>query len=233
MGGLMSAVEQPLDTISKACFLTSSVGRKILMAVTGAILSLFVAVHMLGNIQAYMGAAALNAYAQFLHELVHGGGIWVVRIVLLVIVLLHIWAAASLTLSNWTARPQGYRAQQLQAASWSSRTMRYTGVLLACFIVYHLLHLTTGHAHPDFVPGNAYANFVKGFQNPLTCACYIVAQLCLALHLWHGVWSFTQTLGWSHPRYERIRRSVAYLVAVVVVVVNITFPIAVQLGIIH
>ncbi|MBP1626171.1 MAG: Succinate dehydrogenase/Fumarate reductase transrane subunit [Holophagaceae bacterium] len=229
----MPVAEQTWGSPAKASFLASSVGRKIVMAVTGVVLSAFVTVHMLGNLQAYMGAHAMNTYAKFLHEAVHGGGVWIARAVLLVTVLLHGWAAISLTLSNWSARPQGYRAQQLEAATWSSRTMRYTGVILACFIVYHLLHLTTGQAHPDFVVGDAYGNFVRGFQRPLTSAFYILAQLCLGFHLWHGVWSFTQTFGWSHPRYNFARKAIATVLAVLVAGVNISFPISVLLGVIR
>jgi succinate dehydrogenase / fumarate reductase cytochrome b subunit len=211
----------------------SSVGRKVVMALTGTILFGFVTVHMLGNMQAYMGPAAMNAYAKFLHEMLHGGGIWVFRAVMLVAVGLHAWAATSLTLDNWKARPQGYRAQQLKAATWGSRTMRWSGVILAGFIVYHLLHLTTGQAHPDFVKGEAYGNFVRGFQQVGASAFYIVAQLCLGLHMWHGIWSLTQTFGWAHPRYNKLRRTLATVMTVVVVGGNISFPIAVLMGVIR
>jgi len=229
----MPVAEQTWGNPAKASFMASSVGRKIVMAVTGVILTLFVLGHMLGNIQAYMGAETMNAYAKFLQGSLHGGGVWIARLVLLVVVLFHLWAALSLTLSNHSARPQGYRAQQLQAASLSSRTMRYTGVLLACFIVYHLLHLTTGHANPGFVHGDAYGNLVRGFQNPAAAIAYIVAMICLGLHLWHGVWSFTQTFGWAHPRYNFARKAIATVIAALVTVVNISFPISVLLGIIR
>lgn len=229
----MPAVEQSLESAGRARFLDSSVGKKVVMAVTGVMLFGFVTVHMLGNMQAYMGAEALNAYAKFLHGMVHGAGIWIFRAVMLVAVLLHGWAALSLTLDNWKARPKGYRAQQLQAATWSSRTMRYTGVILAVFIIYHLLHLTTGQMHPAFKPGEAYGNFVSGFQQVGASAFYIVAQLCLGLHLWHGIWSLTQTFGWAHPRYNKLRRAFASVITLVVVGGNISFPIAVLMGIIR
>jgi len=229
----MAVAQQTWSSPAKTGFLASSVGRKILMAVTGLILSLFVLVHMVGNLQAYLGPHAMNAYAEFLHGSLHGAGIWVFRLVLLVVVVLHVWAAISVTLSNRAARPQGYRAQQLKSASWSSRTMIYSGIFLALFIVYHLLHLTTGQANPGFVHGDAYGNFVRGFQHPVPSVIYIVAMLCLGLHLWHGLWSFTQTLGWSHPRYDACRRRLASVVAVVVTLVNISFPISVLLGVIR
>ncbi len=216
-----------------APFLDSSVGRKVVMAATGTILFGFVTVHMLGNLQAYLGAQVMNHYAEFLRGLLHGGGIWISRAVLLAAVGLHGWAALSLTLANQAARPVSYRAQTYQASTWASRSMRWTGVTLGVFIVYHLLHLTTGQAHPHFIPGDVYRNFVTGFQVPAASVFYIVAQLCLGFHLWHGVWSLTQTFGLAHPRYDPLRRFFAYGIAVLVAGVNISFPIAVLTGIIH
>jgi succinate dehydrogenase / fumarate reductase cytochrome b subunit len=214
-------------------FLASSVGRKVIMAATGVILFGFVTVHMLGNTQAYMGATPFNEYAKFLKTMIHGDGIWVFRTVLLVAVGFHIWSATSLTMDNMAARPEGYRLQQNVASTFASRTMRWTGVILAVFIVYHLLHLTTGTVHPNFDHANPYANFVNGFKVPAAAGFYIVAQLCLGLHMWHGVWSFTQTLGLSHPRYDNLRRNFAYGLSILVVGVNISFPIAVLAGFIH
>ena len=225
-------VSQP-SVLTAAPFLDSSVGKKVVMAVTGTILFGFVTVHMLGNLQAYMGSEAMNHYAEFLKGMLHGGGIWLFRAVLLTSVGLHGWAALTLTLTNQAARPVGYRAQVFQASTWASRTMRWTGVTLGLFIIYHLLHLTTGQAHPHFVSGDAYHNFVTGFQVPAASMLYIVAQLCLGFHLWHGVWSLTQTFGLAHPRYDRLRRCFAYGIAVLVAGVNISYPIAVLAGIIH
>lgn len=214
-------------------FMASSVGRKVVMAGTGIILFGFVTVHMIGNTQAYMGAETFNAYAKFLHSMLHGGGIWIFRAVLLAATGLHIWSAVTLTLDNRAARPVGYRAQQNIASTWASRTMRWSGVILAAFIVYHLMHLTTGQVHPNFDPSNPYANFVNGFKVPAAAGFYIVAQLCLGLHMWHGVWSVTQSLGLAHPRYDSLRRSFATGLTVLVVGVNITYPIAVLTGFIH
>ena len=208
-------------------FLASSIGRKIVMAATGVVLFGFVTVHMIGNTQAYMGAGPFNHYAEFLHTMLHGAGIWIFRAVLLTSGLLHIWAATTLTLDNRAARPVGYRQQQAVASTWASRTMRWTGVLLAIFIVYHILHLTLGTLHPAFDPTNPYSNFVKGFQVPAAAGFYIVAQLCLGLHMWHGVWSCTQTLGLAHPRFDNLRRAFATGLTVLVVGVNISFPLAV------
>jgi succinate dehydrogenase / fumarate reductase cytochrome b subunit len=214
-------------------FMASSVGRKVVMAGTGIILFGFVTVHMIGNTQAYMGAETFNAYAKFLHSMLHGGGIWIFRAVLLAATGLHIWSAVTLTLDNRAARPVGYRAQQSIASTWASRTMRWSGFILAAFIVYHLMHLTTGQAHPNFDHANPYANFVNGFKVPAAAGFYIVAQLCLGLHMWHGVWSVTQSLGLAHPRFDSLRRSFATGLTVLVVGVNITYPIAVLTGFIH
>jgi len=237
-GAPMPVAEQYLDSAGKSGFLDSSVGKKVVMAVTGTILFGFVTVHMLGNMQAYMGAKPMNHYAEFLQTMLHGAGIWIFRAVMLVAILLHGWAALSLTLDNWKARPKGYRAQQLKAATWSSRTMRYTGVILGCFILYHLLHLTTGQMHPGYMHPDAngyhaFENFVTGFQRVGASAFYIVGMLCLGLHMWHGVWSLTQTFGLAHPRYDKLRRVFASVITLAVVGGNISFPIAVLTGVIR
>jgi succinate dehydrogenase / fumarate reductase cytochrome b subunit len=221
-------------TLTEPGFLDSSVGKKVVMAVSGIVLFGFVTVHMLGNMQAYMGAEPMNHYAELLQTMIHGKGIWVFRAVMITAVLAHSWAALTLTLANNAARPVGYRAQQLQAASWASRSMRYTGVILGLFIVFHILHLTTGTIHPGgpFVHGKAYENLVSGLQVGWVAGFYVIAQICLGFHMWHGVWSLTQTLGWAHPRYDRCRRRFAMVMALVVAGVNISFPIAVLTGLI-
>jgi succinate dehydrogenase / fumarate reductase cytochrome b subunit len=216
-------------------FLKSTLGLKIVMAVTGLILFGFVVAHMIGNLQVYLGPEAMDHYAVFLRSFLHGSGLWIARAVLLGSVFLHIWSAWRLTLVNAAARPVGYREVQRRESSYASRTMRYSGVLLLLFIVYHLLHFTFGvHAvHPQFVHGEVFHNFVTGFQNPVASAVYIAAMLVLGLHLYHGAWSFMQTLGLSHPRYDRLRYAVATVLTVVVVAANISFPVAVLTGLLH
>src|SRR5438045_5722826 len=185
-------------------FLRSSLGLKLVMAVTGLILFAFVIGHMLGNLQVYLGPEAMDAYAVFLRTVLHGTGLWIARAALLASVLLHIWAAWRLTRINNAARPVGYREVQRRESTYASRTMRWSGVILLLFIIYHLMHFTFGvrAVHPQFVRGEVFHNFVTGFQNPFVSAVYIVAMLALGLHLYHGAWSFMQTLALSHPRYD-------------------------------
>jgi succinate dehydrogenase / fumarate reductase cytochrome b subunit len=203
------------------------------MAATGLLLYGFVIAHMIGNLQVYLGPEAINAYGEFLQHFLHGQGIWIARSGLLVAVALHLWAAVSLTLGNWSARPAGYREWQARESTYASRTMVWSGPLLALFIVYHLAHFTLGNAHPDFVRGDVYRNVVVGFQNPFASGFYILAMLALGLHMYHGFWSMLQTLGLSQPRWNRIRRGLSLLLAWVVVLGNISIPLAVLLGRLH
>ena len=216
-------------------FLRSSLGLKIVMALTGVILFGFVIGHMLGNLQVYLGPEAFNAYAESLRALGHGTLLWVARAGLLVAVLLHIWSAWRLTLMNNAARAVGYREIERRESSYASRTMRWSGVILLLFIVYHLMHFTFGvHAvHPYFVHGDAYHNFVTGFQSPLVSGFYVLAMLALGLHLYHGAWSFMQTLGLSHPRYNHLRYAFAAFITLVILAGNISFPVAVLTGLVR
>ena len=217
-------------------FLRSSLGLKVVMALTGLILFGFVIAHMVGNLQVYLGPEAMNAYGEFLRQVGHGGALWVARAVLLVSVVLHIWSAWRLTQLNRAARPVGYREVEHRSSTYASRTMRWSGViLLLLFIVYHLLHFTIGPraVHPDFVHGDVFHNFVVGFSNPLVSGVYILAMLALGFHLYHGAWSFMQTLGLSHPRYNHLRYAFAGLVTVVILAGNISFPVAVLAGFVH
>jgi len=217
---------------SVGTFFGSTVGKKVVMGATGVVLFGFVFAHMVGNLQIFMGAEALNAYSEFLHEFLHGMGLWLARGTLLAAVGLHIWAATSLTLASWKARPLGYRETEPRESTYASRTMRWSGPLLLLFIVYHLLHLTTGTVHGSFVPGDVYHNVVAGFRVWPVSAFYIAAMVALGFHLWHGVWSMLQSLGLSHPRWNPFRRAFATVFTVVVIVANISFPIAVLVGLV-
>jgi len=214
-------------------FFGSSIGRKVVMAVTGVILFGFVLAHMLGNLQVYLGPEAMNHYALYLRQVLHGAGLWVARGVLLAAVVLHIWAATSLTLSSRAARAVGYRQRQWREATYASRTMRWSGVIILVFVIYHLLHFTIGTVHPSFVEGDVYHNFVAGFRSVPVSFFYILAMVLLGLHLRHGVWSMFQTLGVSHPRYMQAARVGAWVFALLIVIGNISFPLAVLAGIVR
>lgn len=208
----------------------STIGKKILMAVTGIILFLFVLVHMIGNLQIYLGAKHLNDYAHFLH---HGAFevLVLTRIVIGACVIVHIIAAIQVWLRNRGARPVKYRVKVDAGVDYAAKTMVWTGPIILVFIAYHLLHLTAGTVLADrFVEGDAYHNVVAGFQLWPVAAGYIIANALLAVHLYHGLWSLFQTLGLSHPRYNAWRRIAAVLFAVLIAVGNISIPVSVLAG---
>jgi len=214
-------------------FLGSTIGKKIVMASTGVVLVGFVLLHMVGNLQLYLGAAVMDEYAAFLREFLHGSGLWIARGVLLICAVLHVWAATSLTVADRAARPVGYREWEARESTWASRTMRWSGVVILVFLVYHLLDLTFGAANPGFEEGHVYHNVVASFRRVPVSVLYITAMLLLWSHLRHGVWSMLRTLGLSHPRYEQIANRLAAVVATIVVVGNISFPLAVLFGVVE
>ncbi len=215
----------------------TSVGKKITMAVSGAIFVLFVLVHWFGNLKVFMGPEVFNHYAEGLREfgdpfLAYGWFLWIFRAVLFLSLVIHVWTAWSLTRQSWAARGEKYRKKQDLNIDAASSTMRWGGVVLFLFITYHLLHLTTGTLHPDFEPGNAYHNFVTGFQSVPVSIFYMLCMIALGLHLYHGTWSAFQTLGIDGPRAQKIRRPLALFIALVVAGGNLLFPVAVLTGIV-
>ena len=219
-------------------FYHSAIGKKAVMAVTGIFLFGWIFLHMAGNLKVYTGPEHYNAYAAFLITmgaplLPNKAALIVVRVLLLIAVWLHIQAATQLTIMNRKARPIGYADRDYVAATYAARTMRWGGVIIALFVIYHLLHLTFGTLHPNFIEGDVYHNFVTGFQVWWVSAFYIVANLALGMHLWHGLWSMFNSLGLSHDRFNPWKRSFATLFAVIVTVANISFPIAVLAGVLR
>lgn len=220
----------------------TTVGKKVLMAVSGVVLFGFVFVHMIGNLKMLFppdaaGHFAMDVYAEFLRDfgyplIPHEGILWLARVVLLGAVGIHILSAVQLTQLSRAARPAGYAKEANLHLSYASRTMRWGGVILLLFIVYHILHFTTGQAHPTFVEGAVHANYVSAFQNPLIYLVYLIAQTALCFHLYHGVWSFFQTLGLSHPKYNHLRRPFAVGFALVVFVGFLTPPTLVLAGVV-
>ena len=208
-----------------------SIALKAVMALTGLVLYGFVFVHMVGNLQLYQGPEKINAYAAFLKSV--PAVLWGFRAVLLGAVGLHAVSAFILWRRNRAARPVGYAGQDFQAATLTSRTMYWTGPMLGLFIVYHLLHLTVGSVHPTFSHTDVYSNLVTAFSNPAVSIFYILAMVALGFHLFHGAFSLFQTLGLKTPKYEKPLKVVLMAVSTVIVVVNISFPIAVLAGLVR
>jgi succinate dehydrogenase / fumarate reductase cytochrome b subunit len=210
------------------------VGKKYAMAVSGIVLMAFVLAHMLGNLKLYLGASTMDAYGRWLRdvgepELPYAGLLWVARIVLLAALVTHLHAAFSLALVNRRARPDAYRSpRDYAAASFASRTMRWTGPIVLAFLVFHLLDLTWGTANPSFRAGDPYHNVVASFQRVPVALVYVAANLALATHLFHAGWSLFQSMGWMPRR----RRAFATAFAVVIAVGNVTFPLAVLAGVV-
>jgi succinate dehydrogenase / fumarate reductase cytochrome b subunit len=214
-----------------AALYQSVVGKKILMAATGLVLFGFVLVHMLGNLQLYLGPEQLNAYGRLLQSA--KGLLWFTRFVLLACVGLHILAACQLwVLNQFEARSTGYIKKASLASTYAARTMIWSGPIIGVFIVYHILHFTTGAVHPDFAAGDVYRNVVTGFQRPAVSIFYIIANLMLATHLYHGVWSMFQTIGVSHPRYTPWIKRASAAFGFIVGAGNVSFPLAVLTGIV-
>lgn len=221
-----------------SAFYRTTVGKKVLVAITGFILLGFVIVHMIGNLKAFQGAEYFDHYAEALRALGapffgHEQALWVFRAVLLLAVGVHAWFGIELWLISRRARPVGYEKEPHLELSGASRVQRWGGVLLAVYVVYHLLHFTTGNAHPDFVPGAVYQNLMVGFESLLAAGAYVVAVAILALHLYHGTWSGLQTLGLNHPKYNPWRRGIAAAIAIVLFVGFASVPVAVQLGVLQ
>jgi succinate dehydrogenase / fumarate reductase cytochrome b subunit len=216
----------------------TTVGKKIMMAVSGIVLIGFVVGHMIGNLKVYQGAEAFNHYAEGLRTVGepffgYGQLLWIVRLVLLAAVLVHIVAAVQLVTRSRQARSVSYRRYENDMVfSYASRTMTWGGLIILGFVVYHLLHLTFGSAHPDFIPGDAYHNFVVGFASWPVSLAYILTMIPLGFHLYHGFWSMLQTLGATNAKLNRLRRPVAAVLALAVVIGNISVPVAVLTGLV-
>lgn len=222
---------------SSRSLVSTAVGKKIMMAISGIVLFGFVFFHMLGNLKMYLGAEAYNHYAEWLREMgeplfPHGVALWIARIILLAAVVIHIWSAWVVSRESRAARPHKYSMRQAVQIGYAERTMRWGGVIILLFVLYHLAQFTWGMswAHPDFISGDVYHNVVTGFSIWYVSAFYIVAQVFLGMHLYHGLWSLFQSLGWNHPKYNIWRRRFAQVFSWVVVVGNISFPVAVLTG---
>jgi succinate dehydrogenase / fumarate reductase, cytochrome b subunit len=228
----------------------SSIGKKVIMALTGFVLVGFVVFHMYGNTKLFAGPEAFNEYAVGLRKIgypIFGYEhlLWVARGILIASVFGHIWAAVALTLqsrqtamANSVSSMARYGQKKMQTTSYAAYTMRFGGLLILLFIIYHILHLTFGvvgyapgvFIHPEGGNYQVYHNVIYGFQNPFIVGFYVLTMVFLTLHLYHGVWSMFQTLGLNNAKYSMLFRALSVVIAGVVAIGNITFPLAVFFG---
>lgn len=219
-------------------FWRTVIGKKVVMAVTGAILVLFVIAHVLGNLKVFIGPDDINAYARFLREVgqpefEYGQVLWIVRCVLLLCVILHIIAASQLTRMSWQARPNGYRMRQNRESTIASRTIRWGGLLLLVFIIFHILHFTlgvVGFSPGQYIPLGVYQNVIAGFSVWPISIFYIISMAALCLHLDHGIWSALQTLGWSTERNQKSLKIISRVIAIAIFIGFISVPVSVMAG---
>jgi len=211
----------------------TSVGKKAALAVSGIILFGFVIGHMLGNLQVLLGPEVFNGYAAAIkHNAVL---LWGTRALLLVALLVHTVIVLDLYGKSIAARPVGYRVKKNIATSYAAMMMKYTGPILLAYIIFHLAHFTfPGTALGDYqhVPDDVYANFVHAFSIPWVVALYVVANLMLAMHLYHGCYSMLQSIGFNHPRYDKRLKIVARGLAFLVTAGNVFLPLTVLLGLV-
>ncbi len=211
-------------------FWQTSVGKKAIMAVTGFILFGFIVGHLLGNLQIFLPPEKINHYSAVLKSM--PALLWGARITLLVAVSLHIWSSFQLWLLQREARPVRYVKKANLNSTYASRTMLWSGPIVLAFIIYHLLHFTFGVVHPGgpFDPLNVYNNVVYGFQVWAVSLFYIIAMIMLCYHLYHGLWSMFQSLGFSHPVYTPWLQRFAKIVAILIAIGEISMPVAVLAG---
>lgn len=219
-------------------FYRSSIGKKVIMAVTGIIGYGFVIAHMAGNLHIFEGAKPFNDYAEFLRTVgepavPRTGLLWIFRLVLLAAVILHVTMAIQLTRRDNAGRPVQYQKKKTVQASFAAMTLRWGGTAIFLFIIYHLLHLTFGVLTPGFVHGDAYHNVILAFSNPLAVLVYLLAMAALGMHMYHGVWSMFQTLGLNGPRTNGVWRGLAVVSAIALFAGFSLVPLSVLLGIVR
>jgi len=212
----------------------TTIGKKAALAASGVVLFGFVIVHMLGNLQVFLGPEAYNHYA----EAAKGNALvlWGARSVLLVALITHVVLVVQLYARSLAARPVAYRVKKNIATSYAGATMKYSGPALLLYILFHLAHFTApglSLGDHEFSPVDVYGNFVASFQLPWVTLLYVVANLLLGMHLYHGAYSLLQSLGLNHPRYNKRARLGARAFAFLVTTGNVVMPLSVLFGIIH
>lgn len=223
-------------------FYRSAIGKKAVMAVTGIVFWGFVLLHMIGNLKIFEGAQGFNHYAAYLREVLtpavpETGVLWAIRIVLFVSLAFHVHATIALTRLNRQARPVGYEQRHVVQAGFAERTMRWSGFAILAFLVYHILHFTTGTLHRNFQGHeggtfHVFENVTFAFQTWWVVGIYLVASALVGMHLYHGLWSLFQSLGWNHPHYNPWRRNFAITFSLLIGLGFAVTPLLVFVGII-
>ena len=233
----MVTVTQPGSRRTPKAAKTNSVAKKVIMAVSGIILVLYLIAHMIGNLHVFQGAASFNDYSEWLRSfgepaLPPRTLLTAIEVVLVVSVIAHIASAASLWRQARRARPEGYAVKKAVAQSYASRTMRWGGVIVLAFIIYHILDLSLGVANPDGTDSTPYSRLVASFSNPIATTVYVIALIALGFHLRHGIWSATQTLGQSNRRREKTVNAVAIAFSVLLIAGYLIVPFSVVFGLV-
>lgn len=215
----------------------SSIGKKALMAVTGAVWIGYLILHMWGNLHIFQGQESFNHYAEFLRTVgepvfSYAQVLWLIRIVIVFSLVAHMWSAWDLYRQAARARSTNYAVKRVVQANYASRFMRIGGVVIILFVIFHLAHYTWGWIG-QFDRADPYRNVVIGFSNPVIVLFYLLALASLGLHLFHGVWSMFQTLGLNSRRFDGFFRGLAVFVALVVPIGFATVPLAVLFGILQ
>jgi succinate dehydrogenase / fumarate reductase cytochrome b subunit len=227
----MSATSVNLYPYRVVNFWQSTNGKKVVMALTGVMMFLFVIGHLLGNLLVFAGRTRINAYAQFLHF--DDSLLWTVRSILIIAATMHGVVTIQLALRNKEARPISYLRKEAINSSYASRTMYWSGPIVLAFIIFHLLQFTAGYIHPEmrFIPNDVYHNLVTGFRVWWVSAWYVFSISLLGLHLRHGLWSMLQSIGLAHSlRKEQTLKLVALIISVLIVLGYISIPISILLG---
>ncbi len=226
-----------MSTISPPGFTQATVGKKVLMAITGVSVIGFLVIHLLGNLQIFIGQAQLNKYAETLQSL--GTLKWAFRSVIALFFAVHIWEGLVLWLANRKARPVSYTKETTLEASIASRTMIYTGIIILLFVAYHLLHFTLLSIYPEYqhiplIDGHfdVYSMVILGFSKPIISAIYIAAIAFMAFHLSHASSSFFQTLGLTNPKILKFLKVASNLFSIIIFIGYASIPLAVLMNII-
>jgi succinate dehydrogenase / fumarate reductase cytochrome b subunit len=210
-------------------FLRSNIGLKVIMAVTGLIMVGYLLTHVAANLLVFRGPELINKYSAVLHS--QPAFLWTARAILIVSLIAHVWSAVVLTQRDRAARPVGYAQRNPQASTFASRTIRWGGLIILFFLVWHILQFTTGTVRPAaFVEGDPHGNVVRAFQVPWVVALYVVAMAAVGLHLFHGTWSAFRSLGLVKPSEHALRHRTSLVVAGLVWLGFTIIPLAIFAG---